>query len=65
MLSINQLAWLANAPVCTVSGGAQSGRATARFRVEVGLPAGSWAATEPGTPEDYATERAREAPVEH
>lgn len=45
MLSINQLAWLANALVRAMSGSAKSGRANTLFRVEfhMGLQAGSWA----------------------
>lgn len=45
MLSINQLAWLANAPVCTVSGSAES----APSGVALGLQAESWDTREPDT----------------
>lgn len=46
MLPINQLAWLAEAPVCGVSGSAES-EVTAPSGVASGLQAASWHSGEP------------------
>lgn len=49
MLSINQLARLANALVCAMSDGTERGQATTLLRMELGLQAGSWVVREPET----------------
>lgn len=68
MLSINQLAWLANALVCTVRGSTKSGWANTLFHMafHVGLQAGSWAVCEGAQdPGGFAAGGASKEDLEH